>query len=723
MIRLLAVFTLSIALVGSLSSEARGQQGDIEPATTAPVATTTLLNDDLEAIVEWSPYAEPLPSSEGSSGEPGLISQDFELPALMTGLTWHGEAPHAIWIQSRVGGVWGAWELLTEEHSDHAHDDEAAPSEPGDDQDSGSADARPGTAIVLLAEPEAFRYLVEGPIEDARAFIFLDSEPEPAPGSFTRTAPTAGDLQAPAALTDGAAIVRDRTDWDTNDCRVRNAPFTYSTPEAIIVHHTAGSNDYSQSQVPALLRGLCSYSTGSLGLDDVGYNFVIDKFGTVWEGRTGSKTLPVRGAHALGFNSVTQGVVLFGNYDVADTTIDQEESLRLLLNWLTGWYGIDPVGQVDLVAQSDGPGFDLGDVRTVGGISGHREVGVTACPGGRFFPKLQTIASEVRPTDFGSDPATVPVVDRIAGVNRYDTAAQVSTRFAENPCVIVIASGENFPDGLASATFGAPILLTRADALPAETEARLAAAAADAGCAGGLEIVIVGGPSAVSAGVEEALELYGSVSRVAGPSRYETALGVAQGLADADPIEGVVLTTGRNFPDALAGGVLAQWEQDPILLNDGPALRTDIKAFLVDEGVAVVRILGGPTAVPQSVLDEIATLGITVDRLSGTNRSATATAIAGEMDAGGPTETVVLVNGFGFADALSAAPYAFDDASFPERMTPLLLAAPSSLPQATADYLVEFCSQIDRIVVIGGESAVSAAVVAQAVASATCAAS
>jgi putative cell wall-binding protein len=319
-----------------------------------------------------------------------------------------------------------------------------------------------------------------------------------------------------------------------------------------------------------------------------------------------------------------------------------------------------------------------------------------------------------------AQPSTVPAVDRVAGLNRYDTAAQVATRFGENQCVVVIANGENFPDGLASATFYAPILLTRTNSLPVETENYLAVAANDPVCEGTYDIIIVGGLGAVSSGVEQLLGSYGSVFRIEGPNRYQTALAVAEDLVFFDAIEGALLTTGRNFPDALSGGVLAQWYRAPILLNDGTTLRADVKSFLVGEGLEYVGVLGGPSAVPESVLDEIAALGIDVFRLSGPNRASTAAVIAYAMDEQGPLNTVVLVNGFGFADALSAATYAYDDAFFSDGMTPLLLAAPNSLPPATAQYLAEFCSSIGRIVVIGGTSAVSDAVVNEAVAAATC---
>ncbi len=172
----------------------------------------------------------------------------------------------------------------------------------------------------------------------------------------------------------------------------------------MIVHHTAGSNSYTADQVPGVLRGLCAFSVGSRGFDDVGYNFVVDRFGTVWEGRTGSKTSSIRGAHALAVNSQTQGVVLLGNYTTVSPSAAQLGGLRSILDWLTGWHGIDPTGDVTLVAEFSGAGYAPGQAITVDGVAGHREVGQTACPGDRFFPNLRALAATVQPTDFGSPP-------------------------------------------------------------------------------------------------------------------------------------------------------------------------------------------------------------------------------------------------------------------------------------------------------------------------------
>jgi hypothetical protein len=407
---------------------------DTTPPDTAPPTNTAAPTDpttppsDQNVAVEWTAYDDIEPALVGDDTSiERRISQDFPGPVLMTGLSWASGDPHAVWLQTQVDGVWGEWETMTLSHSHgedpvdealHEHDDESATE--GD---------RPGTDAIVLIEPDAFRFLVEGPIDDALAFVFRDQQSSTSssagPQGIARsTALVSPALPASASLQrwPGPSFVRDRSSWDTTNCAASGATFTASSSRAVIVHHTAGSNSYTADQVPGVLRGLCAFSVGSRGFDDVGYNFVVDRFGTVWEGRTGSKTSSIRGAHALAVNSQTQGVVLLGNYTTVSPSAAQLGGLRSILDWLTGWHGIDPTADVTLVAEFSGAGHAPGEAITVDGVAGHREVGQTACPGDQFFPDLRALAASVQPTDFGS---TVSVSASSAGTKPVGALTRV----------------------------------------------------------------------------------------------------------------------------------------------------------------------------------------------------------------------------------------------------------------------------------------------------------
>ena len=318
---------------------------------------------------------------------------------------------------------------------------------------------------------------------------------------------------------------------------------------------------------------------------------------------------------------------------------------------------------------------------------------------------------------------TPPDVNRIFGDTRFSTAVAVAQEYIPLGCEYVIANGLDFPDGLASAVYDLPILLTTTDDLPADTAAELESLATS-GCTGNLVLKIVGGTAAVSSAQQDLLAAtYGAtVTRVFGTDRYTTSIAIANEVfAGITPFGEAIITTGLNFPDALAGGVLSAYRGAPILLNDGDSVRADVGDFLDDAGITKVYILGGTDAVPASVETELSTAhGVTTERLDGANRWGTAVAIADEISdlgsATGPSNNeIVLVNGLGFADALAAAPYAFD-----LDVSPILLTAADSVPAETAAYHQTYCDEIDFITIIGGLAAVSAGVADAAVTAATC---
>ncbi|MEZ5239760.1 MAG: N-acetylmuramoyl-L-alanine amidase [Microthrixaceae bacterium] len=100
-----------------------------------------------------------------------------------------------------------------------------------------------------------------------------------------------------------------------------------------VVHHSVSSNSYSQAQVPSVIRGIQAYHMDGRGWDDIGYNFVVDRYGGIWEGRGGGATEPVVGAHASGFNTGTVGVMLLGDFSSAQPTSASVQSAGRVIGW------------------------------------------------------------------------------------------------------------------------------------------------------------------------------------------------------------------------------------------------------------------------------------------------------------------------------------------------------------------------------------------------------
>jgi putative cell wall-binding protein len=306
---------------------------------------------------------------------------------------------------------------------------------------------------------------------------------------------------------------------------------------------------------------------------------------------------------------------------------------------------------------------------------------------------------------------------RVFGENRNATAVDAA-KLITGQNKLTIVNGRDFPDGLAAAGLGAhPILLTTADAIPADTLAYLKFLAANGDFR---DITIVGGTSVVSdavAGQLNGLNGTGTINRVFGADRYATALAVGTANISANGGSNAILATGLSAADALSAFPLARSSGDSIILNDGDSLRADVRAWFVTNGITDVKIIGGTSAVPQSVEDELTNeLGITVTRLEGATRDATAAKIANYLHAKlfGGIDNVVLVNRTGFADALAAGPLT-------EKLRgAILTVGVNSLPAATAAFLAANCGAILKVTAIGGTSVISAEVLAAAAAATKC---
>ncbi len=191
-------------------------------------------------------------------------------------------------------------------------------------------------------------------------------------------------------------IVKSRAQWGADESLRTWAPRYASTIKAATLHHTADSDDYSATQVPAVLRSIYRYHAVSLGWGDIGYNVIVDKFGKIWEGRSGGLASTVIGAHAGGFNNATFGVSMLGNYDIAQPTEEMVDSVARITAWKLSLFDVDPVGRTTLTSSGGGTSkYAAGVQVTLPTIFGHRDVGSTACPGRHLYAKLPDIRARV----------------------------------------------------------------------------------------------------------------------------------------------------------------------------------------------------------------------------------------------------------------------------------------------------------------------------------------
>ena len=123
-------------------------------------------------------------------------------------------------------------------------------------------------------------------------------------------------------------LIYSRAQWGANEKLRDQSPPNYGTIKAGFIHHTVNANNYTAADVPALLRGIYAYHTQSRGWRDIGYNFLVDRFGRIWEGRYGGVDKAVVGAHTLGYNEVSFAMSAIGNYDIAAAAAGRARRLR-----------------------------------------------------------------------------------------------------------------------------------------------------------------------------------------------------------------------------------------------------------------------------------------------------------------------------------------------------------------------------------------------------------
>ena len=148
-----------------------------------------------------------------------------------------------------------------------------------------------------------------------------------------------------------------------------------------VIHHTAGTNNYTAAQVPGILRGIQAFHIDGRGWTDAGYNFAVDKFGTVWEMRATSMDANAVGAHAIGFNTGSVGVAILGDYISSQAPSVAIEGAAKVFGWKLARNGVDPEGRTNFTAGSGSDKFARGTVANLPTVTGHRETSSTTCPG------------------------------------------------------------------------------------------------------------------------------------------------------------------------------------------------------------------------------------------------------------------------------------------------------------------------------------------------------
>ena len=608
------------------------------------------------------------------------------------GATWPANQPTPdiqVRVRSADDGTWSEWTHL------HTHNSGA---EPGLQ----AASLRTGTRSVFFGDSDAVQVAIMDAADGgAIADIELVLVGSPLPDFEAATTP---DLTARAGALPGAAQppqIITRAQWGARapSCALDVA----ESFKVAVVHHTADPNNLANpAEAMQRIRNDQAYHMDSNKYCDIGYHFLVDPWGNIYEGRAGSIDRAIVGVHVGGFNTGALGVAMLGNFNNIAPSYAMLQSVGDIIGWRFAVYNKPVIGDITLtVGQGSALRYPNGTYVPIGTqisrpiITTHRDLGSTDCPGhltdtGRL-DIIRTAANRFQQLS----------LSRWHGALRYDTAAALAKEFFPNATEAFIATGRNFPDALAAAAVagsrGAPVLLVDAG----QTQAAVARLNAMPGLR---RIYVVGGTEVVKPQVvndiRSKLSIPGvAIQRKAGANRFDTAATLAEEFFP-NATEAFI-ATGRNFPDALAAAAVAGSRGAPVLLVDAGQTQAAVARLNAMPGLRRVHIVGGASVVTPQLETEIRSKvtipGVAFPRWYGELRYDTAAALAKEFF---PNATEAFIaTGRNFPDALAAAAVAGS------RGAPVLLVDAGQTQAAVTRMNAQ--QGLQKIHVVGGYSVVT----------------
>jgi hypothetical protein len=302
----------------------------------------------------------------------------------LVGLHWRGDGAISLLLRTRTAKGWSRWAKV--------------PIDSDDSPDIGTAELRAGLRYsdpVWAGQANAVQYklLPLGHIRDLRV-RFLNTEGT-ATASLRRHHGARTSVARTIVPAPGAPPIITREEWGAASCKPRATP-SYGEVQFAFVHHTVTTNSYAPSDSAAIVRGICLYHRNSNGWNDIGYNFLVDKYGQVFEGRAGGMDAAVVGAQAQGYNTESTGIANLGTFSTTGQTAAGLDALARILSWKLAVHGVPPTGTV--VVTSGGGSlnrYPAGTPVTFQRISGHRDGDATACPGDGLYNQLPQLRQMV----------------------------------------------------------------------------------------------------------------------------------------------------------------------------------------------------------------------------------------------------------------------------------------------------------------------------------------
>jgi len=343
-----------------------------------------------------SDFSQGVPLGARAAGSGPVVTRAIRAPRAfdLLGVSWR--APEKVTVAVRARSVrtgrWSEW--VTPGGADDVPDDMLT--------------ALRGTGPVWTGRSDRYQLRLSRPARGLRV-------------DFVRS--HVGKVRSAHAAAAGQPSIIPRAQWAGNQCNPKGSP-QYGSVQMAFVHHTDGANDYSAQDSAGIVLAICRFHRDDRGWNDIGYNFLVDKYGQVFEGRAGGIDQPVVGAQAQGYNAQSTGISSLGTFNTVGQTDAGLRALSQLIAWKLSLHGVPVTGQVTLTSAGGGDNrYPSGTPVNFQRISGHRDGDATDCPGDALYGQLPDIraraAGEAPNTPIGTGAARpqltlVPVAGRLA---------------------------------------------------------------------------------------------------------------------------------------------------------------------------------------------------------------------------------------------------------------------------------------------------------------------
>jgi hypothetical protein len=359
--------------------------------------------------------APPPGALAASSGR--LVSRPLRAPKRfnLVGLRWRGRSEPTIAVRVRKAGErWSRWASLP------AHTEDGP--DPGSREERGVGRSSP----AWVGDADELQYRLGRPVTGLRLhFVNVKGTATAADRVRTALRRTVNAAVASLGRLGGADAARaqgpqpaivPRSGWGAEDCPPRREP-RYGEVKAAFVHHTVNLNDYTPEEAPQIVLAICRYHRNNNGWDDIGYNFLVDKYGTTYEGRAGGVDRAVVGAQAQGYNMQTTGIANIGTFTSVPQSEPALQAMARLIRWKLPIHGAPTAGTTTLESAGGSSNrYSSGTIVTVRRVIGHRDTNRTACPGDALYAQLTELRGLVgdtggagTPTWLGATPSATTV--------------------------------------------------------------------------------------------------------------------------------------------------------------------------------------------------------------------------------------------------------------------------------------------------------------------------